>query len=101
MTAPSKDAAFGFLKGRLNEGSLEIYEHADLQAELRRLRTKYAAGRSMVVNPRVARSHGDLAQALALAVYEHDRHGLGVSTWKQEPRPWNRAISAGIRESIF
>jgi hypothetical protein len=30
------------------------------------------------VNPRVAGSHGDLAQALALAVLEHDRVGVPV-----------------------
>jgi hypothetical protein len=98
MTAPSKDAAFGFLKGRLSDGTLELYEQPDLLAELRRLRTKYTAGRSSVVNPRVGRSHGDIAQALALAVYEHDRHGLGRSTLpaRVEPDGNSRAISAGI-----
>jgi hypothetical protein len=40
-----------------------------LLAELGRLRTKYAAGSSSVVNPRVGSSHGDLAQALTIAVY--------------------------------
>ncbi len=105
MTAPSKDAAFGFLKGRLNDGTLEIYEQPDLLAELRRLRTKYTAGRSSVVNPRVGRSHGDIAQALALAVFEHDRHGLARSNPLPltEPSESDRAISAGIldREQGF
>jgi hypothetical protein len=98
MTAPSKDAAFGFLKGRLNDATLELYEQPDLLAELRRLRTKYTAGRSSVVNPRVGRSHGDIAQALALAVYEHDRHGLGRDTLPRrvEPDGNSRTISAGI-----
>jgi hypothetical protein len=100
MTAPSKDAAFGFLKGRLNGGSLELYEQAELLAELRRLRTKYTASRSMVVNPRVGRSHGDMAQALALAVWEHDKHGLGGGkVWKQDvERPHERQISAGLAD---
>jgi hypothetical protein len=77
MTAPRKDAAFGFLRGRLNEGSIELYEHPDLVRELRSVRTRYAAGRSSVVLPRVGGSHGDLAQALAISVLEHDKHGLG------------------------
>jgi hypothetical protein len=55
---------------------LDLYEHVDLLAELRRLRTRYTAGTSSVVNPRVGGSHGDLAQALALAVFENDRRGL-------------------------
>jgi hypothetical protein len=37
--------------------------------------TRYAAGVSTVVNPRVGGSHGDLAQALALACYELARFG--------------------------
>jgi hypothetical protein len=32
MAAPTKDSAFGFLKARLRDGSLELYEHADLGA---------------------------------------------------------------------
>jgi hypothetical protein len=40
-----------------------------LLEELRRLRTKYTAGSSSVANPRVGSSHGDLVQALAIAVY--------------------------------
>jgi hypothetical protein len=77
MTAPTKDAAFGFLRGRLNEGGIELYEHPDLLRELRAIRTRYRAGKSSVVLPRVGGSHCDLAQALSIAVYEHDRHSLG------------------------
>jgi hypothetical protein len=76
MTAPTKNAAFGFLRGRLNEGSIEMHPHPDLLRELRSVRTRYSAGRASVVLPRVGASHGDLAQALALSVYEHDRLGL-------------------------
>jgi hypothetical protein len=68
MTAASKTAAFTELRARLNLGSLELYEEPQLLAELRRLRTRYAAGRASVENPRVGGSHGDMAQALALAV---------------------------------
>jgi phage terminase large subunit-like protein len=69
MTASSKTASFQELRARLNMGELELYREQQLLAELGRLRTKYAAGSSSVVNPRVGGSHGDLAQALALAVY--------------------------------
>ena len=70
MRAESKTEVFSNLRARLEDGSVELYEHPPLIAELRRLRTKFTAGRAAVVNPRVGGSHGDLAQALALAVYE-------------------------------
>lgn len=75
MSATSKSAVFAALRARLNAGSLDLYEHPDLLAELRRLRTKYTAGAASVVNPRVGGSHGDLAQALALAVFEQEMRG--------------------------
>ena len=37
------------------------------------MRTRYAAGASSVVTPRIGSSHSDLAVATALAVYEHRR----------------------------
>ena len=69
MTAPRKDAAFGFLRGRLNEGSIELYEHPDLVRELRSVRTRYAAGRSSVVLPRV----GVIASSRAGSAYARTR----------------------------
>jgi hypothetical protein len=77
MTAPSKTAAFAELRARLLGGTLDLYDQPDLLAELRRLRSRFAAGQASVVNPRVGASHGDLAQALALAVHEHDRGRVG------------------------
>jgi hypothetical protein len=68
MTAKSKTDVFLELRARLNLGSLELYDHPDLLAELRRLRSKFTAGSAQVVNPRVGGSHGDIAQALAMAV---------------------------------
>ncbi len=76
MTAASKTAAFGELRARLNAGTLDLYQHPDLLAELGRLRTRYSAGAASVVNPRVGGSHGDLAQAASLAVHEF-RYGSG------------------------
>jgi phage terminase large subunit-like protein len=87
MTATTKTAAFLELRARLNTRTLDLYEHRDLLTELRRLRTKFSAGSASVVNPRVGGSHGDLAQALALAVYECDRRG------PSSPGP--EAINAG------
>ena len=75
MTAATKTAAFGELRARLNLGTLDLYDERALLAQLRRLRTRYAAGSATVDNPRVKGSHGDLAQALAIAVAEHDRWG--------------------------
>jgi hypothetical protein len=104
MTATSKTAVFGALRARLNLNGLELYPEPTLLAELRRLRTKYTAGAASVVNPRVGGSHGDLAQALALAVFEHDRHGIGgasvfPSQAALERRP--REFSAGLMERDF
>lgn len=75
MTASSKTEVFLELRARLNTGELELYPEEQLLGELRRLRTRYTAGSSSVVNPRVGGSHGDMAQALALAV--HEQRGAG------------------------
>ncbi len=93
MTASSKDAAFGFLRGRLNDGSIELFEQADLLRELRAVRTRYAAGRSSVVLPRVGRGHCDHAQALAIAVHEIDRHHLGLPL--KTTKPTHRMVDIG------
>jgi hypothetical protein len=71
MTASSKTAVFAELRARLYSNGLELYDHRELLAELRRLRTRYSAGSAAVVNPRIGGSHGDIAQALALAVHGH------------------------------
>jgi hypothetical protein len=75
MTASSKTAAFRELRARLYAAGLQLYEEPTLIAELRRLRSRHTAGQASVINPRVGGSHGDLAQALALAVWEQGRGG--------------------------
>ena len=70
MTAQSKTAIFQSLRLALSDGSLILPDAPVLVGELRRLRTKYSSGSAAVVNPRVGGSHGDMAQALALAVSE-------------------------------
>ena len=77
VSAQSKSQMFGEVRARLSSRTLELYEQRDLLAELRRLRTKYTAGASTVLTPRVGGSHCDLAMGLALAAWEFDRHGLG------------------------
>jgi hypothetical protein len=86
MTATSKTDAYVELRARLNLGQLELYRHPELLAELRRLRSKFTAGSASVVNPRVGGSHGDIAQALALAVSE--LHG-------GEVRPARTSVARG------
>jgi hypothetical protein len=70
MTAQSKTAAFQQLRASLYDGSLRLPDHPPLINELRRLRTKFTAGSAAILNPRVGGSHGDMAQALALATFE-------------------------------
>lgn len=101
VSASSKTAAFGELRARLYSQELEIYEHPALIAELTRLRTRYAAGSAAVVNPRIGGSHGDVASALSLAIYElraargqqrrlrvgvaeTDRHGQRTGRWETQ-----------------
>ena len=79
MSAVTKTGAFGELRARLYDGTLALYPDAELLVELRRLRSKFTAGAAAVVNPRVGGSHGDRAQALALAVAEHARIGSAVT----------------------
>lgn len=70
MSAESKTKVYAELRARLYDGSLELPEHPKLITELRRLRSRFSPGRAAVINPRAGGSHGDMAQALALAVHE-------------------------------
>jgi hypothetical protein len=70
MTAASKTAVYQSLRAALYSGELTLPDSPSLVAELKRLRTNYTSGQAAVVNPRVGGSHGDQAQALALAVHE-------------------------------
>lgn len=80
MTAQSKTAAFSELRARLSAGMLELYREPQLVDELRRLRTRFTAGHAAVLNPRVGDSHGDMAQALALAVWKQRSFAPGRVT---------------------
>jgi len=90
MTATSKTAAFSELRARLSAGALELYSERQLLDELRRLRSKFTAGQASVLNPRVGDSHGDLAQALALAVWRH-------RSWRPGSTGGKSMSAAGLR----
>jgi hypothetical protein len=75
MTATTKTGAYAELRSLIYTNELELPDHPDLILELRRLRSRYTAGSASVVNPRVGGSHGDLAQALAIAVYDRALSG--------------------------
>jgi hypothetical protein len=77
MSASSKTGAYGELRSLIYTNELELPDHPELIAELRRLRSRFTAGSASVVNPRVGGSHGDLAQALAIAVYARALEGGG------------------------
>lgn len=102
MTAQSKSAAFAELRAQLVAGALELYDDRELLQELRRLRSRYTAGQAAVVNPRVGGSHGDRAQALAIATYAHRQYGggdtpivgtigVGIAELMGGQRPWDRS----------
>lgn len=77
-TAASKSAMFADLKQRVYDGALELFDHPDLLAELRRIETVSTPGAATVRIRRLGSSHGDLATALALAcsrIRGTGRHG--------------------------
>jgi hypothetical protein len=105
MSAASKTAIFGELRARLYDGSLRLPDHPRLTSELRRLRTRYTAGSAAVQNPRVGGSHGDMAQALALAVFElrqraKPRRWGPLFTQDEEPPPGWRVSDDGFLERL-
>ena len=75
MTGTSRMQAFQDLASRLRSGTLDLPNHPDLIAQLRRLRTRDAGGSIRIENPRVGGWHGDLVQALVLAVSAHRNSG--------------------------
>ena len=101
MTEASKSASCSELRARLNAEELELYEEPTLLAELRRLRTRYLAGRAAVKNPRSGDSHGDVAQALALAVWGQRRwrSDLGGGAGAGSVAPLDEAAAARILDA--
>lgn len=75
LTMGSKLEMFLAVKARLLNGTLELYEHETLVAELKRLRSQFRGGSRQVETPRLGGTHCDSAIALALAVQFIDRDG--------------------------
>jgi phage terminase large subunit-like protein len=99
MTREVKLAAFRELRDRLYDGSLVLPRHASLLDELARVQLKIEQGGAKIILPRSSRGHCDMAQALALAVYER-RFTAPAS--KPTPRSrGDRPISAGLRHEQF
>jgi hypothetical protein len=103
MTAQTKTAAFQQLRASLYDGTLQLPDHPSLINELRRLRTRFTAGSAAILNPRVGGSHGDMAQALALAVHEATSvpptppPGALAQLWApREESPWHRVHTESI-----
>lgn len=80
LGAASKTSIFGQMRARLLDGTLELFGHPALIADLRALRTKFTAGSSHVVTPRVNGSHCDTAVSLSLAIHHFDRFGVQRGT---------------------
>ncbi len=65
-TPHSKSAMFADLRQRIYENKLELFDHPELLAELRRIETVTTPGSANIRIRRLGSSHGDLATALAL-----------------------------------
>jgi hypothetical protein len=90
MTERSKTDVYRELRARLNSGELGLYPQPQLLAELRRVRSRFQANRASVFIPRVGGSHGDIAQALSLAVWQH----RGSRSDRTRGREWRSSARA-------
>ncbi len=93
MSAASKTAVFRELRARLVAGELELYPEQQLLTELRRIRARFTSGRAAVEIPRVGGSHGDVAQALALAVWELRRSPLRPGSVLDDEEGWGDPLA--------
>lgn len=82
MSPRSKTDVFNELRSQIYAATLPIpVGHEELRKQLGRLQTKHQAGAAAVHNPRRGSSHGDQAQAVAMAVWELRRSGVRVEIW--------------------
>jgi hypothetical protein len=72
-----KGAMYRELAMRIRLQQIELPDHPELIAELRRLRVNYRGSSPSVENPRVGDSHGDIGEALARAVFHLAEGGAG------------------------
>jgi hypothetical protein len=98
LTAESKSLAFTELRARIYSAGVELYPHQQLLSELRQLRKQFKANRSSVETPRTSRGHSDIAVALAIATWLHDRSGIPAPR-STEPKPNRETEPAIVNES--
>jgi Terminase large subunit, T4likevirus-type, N-terminal len=105
----NKTEAFKAVRARVYARRLELYPEPQLLAELQRLRVNYRPGAAEVVNPRAGGSHGDMADALALAVQEFETYGGGSdpdymrrhANLMVNRGPESRALAGNVLETRF
>ncbi len=71
-TTASRNNAFQSCRYRIDTGTIDLLDDAVLLKDLRRIRVRFREGSTLIVVPRSAQSHGELALALAAGVYELD-----------------------------
>lgn len=104
MGVGSKTAIYSSLKAKLYAGELELYRHETLLKELSRIEAVYSAGSARIQIPRIGSSHGDCAQALAMAVYEQAQRGYGGGRRRPRPPGGRRdsgSLTAGLIDRAF
>jgi hypothetical protein len=104
-TPQSKTASYKALRARIATRRIELPAEPQLLVELGRVRTCYKAGSAAVTIPRTGDSHGDLGEAVALAVGVFDEHGSGADTSaffeRQRQRFDEGEASRGMLERVF
>jgi hypothetical protein len=91
----SQTEAFRLLRARVYGDTIALPINDQLQRELCRVRERTRAGSSAVELPRSVDGHCDLAAALALVTWEHDRKGA-----PRRSRTWSSFHQTGPDETI-
>lgn len=104
LTGPMRLEVFSALRSRLQAGTLRLYRHEGLLAELARVRTSYRGKSLEVLTPRSAAGHFDCAISLALAVWAIDRTGRagrGTPLVERGNGPAWRPVTSDLLTRVF
>jgi Terminase large subunit, T4likevirus-type, N-terminal len=106
--SPDQTEVFQELRARIHTGRITLVPDEQLLSELKRLRTRYRAGSSVVETPRVGDSHCDMAKALGAAVFEFAGHAPMSAEYARKyddlyfsRGPESRAIGGNIMKEVF
>jgi hypothetical protein len=91
-----KGAMYRELAMRIRLQQIELPDHPDLIAELRRLRVNYRGSSPSVENPRVGDSHGDIGEALARAVFHLAEGGGGGGVFGMLTPPARDSVAGEV-----